>query len=166
MVGASRQRDIKYLDANLQAVTCVKPGVASLTSPFHPGKGNGNAEPLALRRRPVRPAAGQEMRALNEGHGVRDSHVTRRHAVGAGWFPGVSGTACRESVRREPWETLGMSPTRGGNRAQWRGRHGQGVGGAHSSEEGGQCRRSEGAILPRCFLERRGPGPSSAGGLR
>ena len=163
MVGASRQRGIEYLYANPQAVTRVKPDVAPTCLPSHPGEGTESAEPLPFGRRPVHPAAGQDTCARNEGRGDRVSRVTEGHAVGAGWLSGVTGTACGESVRHEPGETPGMSPTRRGNRASWHGRHVRGVGAVRISDEGGQCRRSEGAALPRCFHERRGPGPSSAG---
>jgi len=163
MVGTSRQRDIEYLDANPQAVTCVKPGVAPLFAPSRPGEETGRAEPLSFRRRPEHPAAGQETLVWNEGRGDMAGHTLRRHAGGAGCLPGVAGTACGESARHEPRETLDMSPTRRGNRASWHGTHDWGVGAVHSSDEGGQCRRSEGTVLPRCFHERRGPGPSSAG---
>jgi len=156
----------KYLDANSQAVTCVKLGVAPSHPPSRLGEGNGSAEPLILWRRPERPAAGQETHNRDEGRGSRDSLVPKGCADGAGRLPGVTGTACGESVRREPWETLGMSPTRRGNQARWRGMHDWGVGAARMSVEGGQCHRSKGAVLPRSFLERRGLGPSSAGGLR
>ncbi len=137
MVGASRQRDIEYPDANPQAVTRVKPDVAPSSQPSRPGEGIGSAEPLGSGRRPMHPAAGQEMRARNEGHGDMVSRAVRGHASGAGWLPGVTGTACGESVRHEPRETPDMSPTRRGNRASWRGTHARGVGAVHSSEEGG-----------------------------
>ena len=137
MVGASRQRDIEYPDANPQAVTRVKPEVAPLTPPSHPGEGTGSAEPLPLGRRPVHPAAGQETRALNERRGNRVGCAVEGHVNGAGWLSGVAGTACGESVRREPRETPGMSPARRGNHASWRGTHVRGVGAVHSSEEGG-----------------------------
>ena len=163
MVGTSRQWGIEYLYANPQAVTCVKLGVAPSSQPSRPGEGTGSAEPLTAGRRPMHPAAGQETYAWNEGHGDMVSHAMRGHASGAGWLSGVTGTACGESARHEPRETPGMSPTRRGNRASWHGMHVRGVGTVHISDEGGQCRWSEGAALPRCFHERRGPGPSSAG---
>lgn len=166
MVGASRQRDIKYLDANSQAVTRVKPGVAPSDPPSRPGEGIGSAEPLFQWRRPERPAAGQETHARNDGRVDRGWPVPEVHASGAGRLPGVTGTACEESVRREPWETPDASPDRRGNHASWHERRGWGVGAVHGSEEGGQCRRSEGTALPRCFLKGQGPGPSSVGGLR
>ena len=44
LVEASRQRNRKDSNANPQAVTRVKPDVASLCAPSHPGEGNGSAE--------------------------------------------------------------------------------------------------------------------------
>jgi len=166
MVEASRQRGLRGLNANPQAVTCVKPDVASSPLPSHPREGNGSAEPLLWWRRPVCSAAGQETWTRHEERGVRDSLVPEKSTNGAGRLPGVSGTACGESARHEPWETPGASQNRRGNHASWRGRRAWGVGAARTSDEGGQCRRSKGAALPRCFHERRGPGPSSIGGLR
>ncbi len=137
MVGTSRQRGSKYLNANPQAVTRVKLGVAPSSHPSRPGEGTGRAEPLTSRRRPVHPAAGQVTHVRNEGHGDMASHTMKGYADGAGWLPGVTGTACGEGVRHEPRETPDMSPTRRGNRASWRGTHARGVGAVHSSEEGG-----------------------------
>jgi len=163
MVGASRQWGTGYLYANPQAVTRVKPDVAPSTTPSLPGEENGRAEPLTLRRRPECPAAGQGTRARHEGRGSRNDPVAEGPAGGAGRLPGVPGTACGEGVRCEPWETLGTSSYRRGNCASWHGKQAQGVGAVRRSDEGGQCRRSKGAALPRRFLEGRGPGPSSAG---
>jgi len=166
MVGASRQWGTGYLYANPQAVTRVKPGVAPSPTPSRPGEGDGSAEPLTLWRRPERLAAGQETRARDEGRGSRNDPVAEGPAGGAGRLPGVPGTACGESVRREPWETPGTSPYRRGDRAIWHGKRARGVGAVRTSGEGGQRHRSKGAALPRRFLEGRGPGSSSAGGLR
>ncbi len=137
LVEASRQRDIEYPDANPQAVTCVKPGVAPSAPPSHPGEGIGNAEPLYEWRRLERSATGQETRVPDEG---RSNGVYLRPeacASEAGRFPGVAGMACGEGVRREPWEAPGPSPFRGGNHAIRRGKRAWGIGVAHSSEEGG-----------------------------
>ncbi len=137
LVEASRQRNRKDSNANPQAVTRVKPDVASSYPPSHPGEGFGSAEPLFQWRRLERPATGQETRARDEGRGNREYPDPEARAVEAGRLPGVTGTACGEGVRREPWETPDASPNRRGNHANRCGMRAWGVGAARTSKEGG-----------------------------